>query len=256
MAQSPRAAARSDSEKNSRDGMTLDRLNLVGGKRRRRKDASDADASSPPRAYHHGDLRAALLSAAEEELAENGVEGFTLRGCARRAGVSHAAPAHHFKDVRALLTEVAASGFERLTDLTAGFGRAAPKGTIEHLVEIARGYVTFALRYPPQFRLIFRGDRLDGGNARYGAAGEAAFRVPVEAVGAFYGAAEPMADPELAARVVGLWSLVHGFSELMLDGLFDRNVGGDRKTLIDTVVPSIIRQFFAGSGRPPRRAKG
>lgn len=237
--------------------MTIDRLNLVGARRgRRRKAQSDADASSPPRGYHHGDLRAALLAAAEDELAENGVEGFTLRGCARRAGVSHAAPAHHFKDVRALLTEVAAGGFERLTDLTAGFGEAAPKGTIEHLVEIARGYVTFALRHPAQFRLIFRGDRLDGSNERYRAAGEAAFRVPVEAVAAYFRSADPMADPELAARVVGLWSLVHGFSDLMLDGLFDRNVGGDRKTLIDTVVPSIIRQFFAGSGKPPRRAKG
>jgi AcrR family transcriptional regulator len=233
--------------------MTIDRLNLVGARRgRRRKAQSDADASSPPRGYHHGDLRAALLAAAEDELAENGVEGFTLRGCARRAGVSHAAPAHHFKDVRALLTEVAAGGFERLTDLTAGFGAAAPKGTIEHLVEIARGYVTFALRHPAQFRLIFRGDRLDGSNERYRAAGEAAFRVPVEAVAAYFRSADPMADPELAARVVGLWSLVHGFSDLM----FDRNVGGDRKTLIDTVVPLIIRQFFAGSGNPPRRAKG
>ena len=60
--------------------------------------------------YHHGDLRAALIAAAEEELAENGVDGFTLRGCARRAGVSHAAPAHHFKDVRALFTALATVG--------------------------------------------------------------------------------------------------------------------------------------------------
>ena len=59
-------------------------------------------------AYHHGDLRKALLDAAEAELAEKGVEGFTLRGCAKRAGVSHAAPAHHFKDANALLTALAA----------------------------------------------------------------------------------------------------------------------------------------------------
>jgi AcrR family transcriptional regulator len=63
------------------------------------------------RSYHHGDLRAALLAAAERELAANGVESFTLRGCARRAGVSHAAPAHHFPDVR-LLTEMAIMGFQ------------------------------------------------------------------------------------------------------------------------------------------------
>ena len=58
----------------------------------------------------------ALLVAAEAELAEKGVEGFTLRGCAKRAGVSHAAPAHHFKDANALLTALAADGFERFVE--------------------------------------------------------------------------------------------------------------------------------------------
>ena len=48
--------------------------------------------------YHHGDLRNALLAAAEVELTEKGIEGFSLRGVAKRAGVSHAAPAHHFRD--------------------------------------------------------------------------------------------------------------------------------------------------------------
>src|SRR5688572_25193146 len=73
--------------------------------------------------YHHGDLRAALISAAEEELVEKGVDGFTLRGCARRAGVSHAAPAHHFKDVRALFTALATIGLRRLAETTERFGR-------------------------------------------------------------------------------------------------------------------------------------
>ena len=64
-------------------------------------------------AYHHGDLRKALLVAAEAELVEKGLEGFTLRCCAKRAGVSHAAPAHHFKDANALLTALATEGYER-----------------------------------------------------------------------------------------------------------------------------------------------
>ncbi|MEI5579289.1 helix-turn-helix domain-containing protein, partial [Streptomyces brasiliscabiei] len=63
--------------------------------------------------YHHGDLRRALLVAAEHELEEKGIEGFSLRGVAKRAGVSHAAPLHHFKDTRALLTALAGVGFER-----------------------------------------------------------------------------------------------------------------------------------------------
>ena len=209
--------------------------------------------------YHHGDLRAALLAAAESELAENGVEGFTLRGCARRASVSHAAPAHHFRDVRALLTELAADGFERLAEITERFGRAAPPGSSEHLVEAARGYVTFAAGYPNHFGLIFRMDRLDRENERYLKAGAAAFRVPVEAVGAYYGSSDPMSDPELAARVIGIWSIVHGFSVLMLAGQFDAHAGGSRETLIDQLLPTIVRHYFPlpakGSGADRKRLK-
>eukprot|EP01036_Dinobryon_divergens_P003443 gene3443-4542_t len=62
-----------------------------------------APPSAEGRSYHHGDLRAALLAAAEDELAARGVEGFSLRQVAKRAGVSHAAPAHHFGDAAGLL---------------------------------------------------------------------------------------------------------------------------------------------------------
>ena len=72
-----------------------------------------SEGSGQAHPYHHGDLRNALVAAAEAELAEHGIEGFTLRGCAKRAGVSHAAPAHHFGDAAGLLTAVAAAGFER-----------------------------------------------------------------------------------------------------------------------------------------------
>jgi len=71
--------------------------------------------AKPADRYHHGDRRDALLLAGEGVLAEREVKGFTLRECARRAGVSHAAPAHHFSDVRGFLSELAAVGFDRLT---------------------------------------------------------------------------------------------------------------------------------------------
>src|SRR5271155_3547747 len=66
--------------------------------------------------YHHGDLRAALLKSAGEIIRDSGLEGLTLRACARKAGVSHGAPAHHFGNVTGLLTELAADGFERLAE--------------------------------------------------------------------------------------------------------------------------------------------
>jgi AcrR family transcriptional regulator len=197
-------------------------------------------------AYHHGDLRAALIAAAEEELAENGVDGFTLRGCARRAGVSHAAPAHHFKDVRALFTALATIGLRRLADVTEAFGREAPAGTADHFVAIGRGYVTFAVENPAYFRLIFRAGLLDRDNADFQAAGAAAFAVPVAAVGAAFGSSDPMADPGLAPIVVGLWSIVQGFSDLLLSDQFRKAVeGGDRRVLIERLLPPIIARFVS-----------
>lgn len=203
--------------------------------------------------YHHGDLRAALISAAEEELVEKGVDGFTLRGCARRAGVSHAAPAHHFKDVRALFTALATIGLRRLAETTEAFGREAPAGTLDHFTAIGRGYVTFAIENPAYFRLIFRSDSLDSDNPDLIAAGKAAFGVPVAAVGAYCGSADPMAEPELVPLVIGLWSIVHGFSELLLSGqLTKRGAVADRKMLVEQLLPAIVSRFVSDlpSSRP------
>src|SRR5215467_13991994 len=71
----------------------------------------------PARSYHHGNLHGQLVTAAEQILSEKGVEGFTLREAARRAGVSPAAPAHHFKDATGLLTGVATLGFAELAQM-------------------------------------------------------------------------------------------------------------------------------------------
>ncbi len=83
------------------------------------------------RAYHHGDLRRALLAAALEAIEESGPAALSLRDLARRAGVSHAAPAHHFGDKAGLLTALAAEGFDLLAD-------SADRGRADDLLE-ARG---------------------------------------------------------------------------------------------------------------------
>lgn len=208
----------------------------------------DGRAGAGRDAYHHGDLRAALIAAAEEELAENGVDGFTLRGCARRAGVSHAAPAHHFKDVRALFTALATIGLRRLADMTEAFGREAPAGTVDHFIAIGRGYVTFAVDNPAYFRLIFRAELLDRSDPDFQAAGAAAFAVPVAAVGACFGSSDPMADPGLAPIVVGLWSIVQGFSDLLLSDQFRKAIeAGGRQELVERLLPPIIARFVSES---------
>src|SRR5215475_1526755 len=101
-------------------------------------------------AYHHGDLREALIKATDAILAERGLEGFTLREAARRAGVSPAAPAHHFGSAAGLLTEVAISGFQELTRfLRTGASKASdPEARLRHQ---GVSYVRFALTYPGRF---------------------------------------------------------------------------------------------------------
>src|SRR5690348_18281996 len=108
----------------------------------------------PRRSYHHGNLREALLQGALRVIAEFGPAAFTLREVARRAGVSHNAPYRHFRDKDELLALVATQGFERLT--TAMKRYAARGSTAQERFRLCgRGYVSFALRWPQHFLVMF-----------------------------------------------------------------------------------------------------
>src|SRR5215467_6476697 len=122
------------------------------------------ERKSARRAYHHGDLRRQLIVAAEQIIRERGVDGFTLREAARRVGVSPAAPAHHFKDARGLLTEVAALGFRDFGDALEAADKKGGADPAERLRLQAAAYVRFALQHPARFQLMFRSDQLDAGN--------------------------------------------------------------------------------------------
>ncbi len=184
----------------------------------KKKKPARRSPSQRTRTYHHGDLATALVEAAEAVLTERGVEGFTLRECARRAGVSHAAPAHHFKDARGLLTEVAAVGFERLTEAQKRAREAEPD-LKNLLVATGTAYVGFALAHPAQFQVMFQSGLLDHSNERFVTAGRAAFAVYVETYSAVHGItikpdAEKVSDPAILRQ----WALVHGFATLAIQG--------------------------------------
>src|SRR6476469_9901859 len=110
--------------------------------------------------YHHGDLANALRRAAVDVIDERGMAGFSLREVARRAGVSHTAPAHHFGDVKGLLTSVAAEGFEALRQVTS---EAAARHTepVEQLRAIGEAYVALARSNPGHCVVMFRTDLVD-----------------------------------------------------------------------------------------------
>jgi AcrR family transcriptional regulator len=173
--------------------------------------------AAPPgrdRRYHHGDLRAALLASAEAELEERGIEAFSLRSVAKRAGVSHAAPAHHFGDVNGLLTALAAEGFRQF--LAAQRRREAQAGPApeDQLVAAGLGYVAFARDRPALFRLIFNSERPDFGHPDLALASREAFQHLVDQVRAIAGR-DPRTDAAAMLDVAGLWSVVHGIADLM-----------------------------------------
>lgn len=159
--------------------------------------------------YHHGNLRAALLTAAEAELVEQGVEGFSLRSVARRAGVSHAAPKHHFGDTAGLLTALAAEGFRLFTAAQlAREAEAAPDATSQ-LLAAGLGYVDFACARPALFRLIFTSKRVDESAPVLLDAGGAAYQHLAGRIEAAGGR-----EPDIAA----VWAIVHGLADLIMAG--------------------------------------
>lgn len=159
--------------------------------------------------YHHGNLRAVLLTAAEAELTEAGVEGFSLRSVARRAGVSHAAPKHHFGDTGGLLTALAAEGFRAFVAAQTAREAQAGDAAADRLLASGLGYVDFACARPALFRLIFTSRRIDESAAELVDAGSAAYLHLANGVMAMGGR-----EGDIAA----FWATAHGLAELMMSG--------------------------------------
>lgn len=193
---------------------------------------------TPKHAYHHGDLRGALLRAAEEELTEKGMEGFTLRGCAKRAGVSHAAPAHHFKDANALLTELAAIGFERFTEAMHARQRQAGDDPRWRLINAGLGYIDFAKANPALFGLMFSSFRTDFETAHLKDHSSAAFHLLVASVAAARHTT-PSNDPRLLRDVAAAWATAHGLADLVMSNrmpFLDAISGGDIEGLYADII--------------------
>jgi AcrR family transcriptional regulator len=170
--------------------------------------------------YHHGDLHDALLQAARRVADRDGLNGLTLRAVAREAGVSHAAPAHHFGDITGLLSELAAMGFEAFSAQMDGAATCEAGRAGEAAQQKASAYVAFARDNPCLFQLMFRAERLDRTRPALQAASQKAFAKLALIVGERRGEAIDLDHLTLAqaAGIARLWSLVHGFAMLRLDG--------------------------------------
>lgn len=176
------------------------------------KKSSDKTASQRATAYHHGDLRTALVKAARDILEnKGGFEALSLRAAARKAGVSQAAPYHHFADKQALLDAVAAEGFESLHAAMA-MRVARETEPLARLQASGLGYIAFATENPALFRLMFTGVELSGGDAQLHAARDSAYRIFQDAV-----IAAAPADAAIPIICLSLWARVHGLAKLILE---------------------------------------
>jgi AcrR family transcriptional regulator len=179
--------------------------------------------------YHHGDLKAVILSHAATLVAERGADGISLRELARAAGVSHAAPAHHFTDRRGLFTALATEGFRLLA---AALADARPM-----FVDAARAYVRFALDHRGHYAVMFDKSLYDAADPELAAAEAAAGEELSRGVGSLEDA-HARDDPKTAA--LAAWSLVHGFSLLWANGAVDTEANP-----LETV-ERIARMLFDG----------
>lgn len=168
------------------------------------------------KAYHHGDLRRALIEAAVGVLADKGVDGFSLRETARRAGVSPGAPKHHFSDTRALLTAIATDAFVQLSERLEAAALTG-KTRAQRLSAQAEAYVIFALDHPARFDLMWRTAALDQADTAYIEAGDRAFAALDRLVRGDDARTSIRTDPVMAPSIA-CWSLVHGLARLALDG--------------------------------------
>lgn len=196
--------------------------------------------AAPRKTYHHGDLHQTLIAAAEAELIEKGLEGFSLRGCAKRAGVSHAAPAHHFKDADALLSALAAEGFDRLNESMVKAMDAVDGGMMEKFVASGVGYVDFACANPALFHLMFGSKRPDHDSPRLSESGGRAFGVLTGNVLAMTGR-DYATDPAAGEDVIAAWAMVHGLSELLIGGKLHLPADMPRPAF-EALISAIIRR--------------
>nr|WP_246461088.1 TetR/AcrR family transcriptional regulator [Nocardia transvalensis] len=180
-------------------------------------------------------MRTTLLRAAADQIAAEGVDAVSLRALAQRAGVSHAAPAHHFGNRQGLLTALAIEGFDLLAEeLRAAAG---------DFRDVAIAYIRFARNHPGHFDVMFRRDLLRGDDERLAAARA---RSGAElSSGVTYLAVAP--EGRRAAQLAA-WSLVHGFASLWREGALEGSqLGGDDPEELARHMVAAVE--FAGAGR-------
>jgi AcrR family transcriptional regulator len=171
------------------------------------------------------DLRQRILEVSEKLLETEGLGALSMREVARRSGVTHQAPYHHFADRETILAELVTRGFQELARrLARANDRYGDGDRLGAAVESGQAYVGFAIDHPGVFRIMFRSEVCDP--ARFPAArqaGDSAYRELERLVALVHGEAE-------VAQLSGVyWGQVHGLASLIVDGPIGQQLGSVRE---------------------------
>lgn len=166
------------------------------------------------------DVREAVFAAAREVLAENGPAHLSLREVARRAGVSHQAPYHHWKTKQDLLDDIAGRGFQSLDRSMAEAQAIAPSGPRDQLIACGLGYWLYATKNPADYKLMMNRDHVVvGRNTLLAAHATGAYARVLEAVRAVRQQGDlAVSEDDVSVDAHAHWALVHGLSWFSIEG--------------------------------------
>jgi AcrR family transcriptional regulator len=191
-----------------------------------------------PRPYHHGNLRQALLRAAEATLEARGVQELSLRELSRELGVSHASPQRHFATKQDLIDALAIRGFEQLSSTVGKAAEARGQDFNARLTKAAFAYVGFALKHPALFALMFEAKRRPGMLPELKTALIAAFSHIPKILKEGQEAGKIIAgDPDRLALTLG--AALHGLVAMSIEGKI-------RGVALKAVVPETVRHVLNG----------
>ena len=166
------------------------------------------------RAYHHGNLKEALIQAARELIKEKGPAGFTFADAARSAGVSAAAPYRHFRDRDALMADVARRGFEAFAAALAKAWNDGRPDPIVAFENVGKAYLHFAGTKPAYYAAMFESGLAPDTYDELREAADRAFAVLRQAAEAVSAVLPGERRPPAAMIAFHAWSLAHGIASL------------------------------------------
>ena len=190
--------------------------------------------------YHHGNLREELLKAAMGILDESGIEAVTIRQVARKVGVGHSAPANHFADKRALLTQLAIDTFIELGELIKRDLQLAPQGLSEKVRVFNDTLIEFGLSQPNRYRLLWRRDYLDNDSIELNGAMDVIYDALLATL-----ATDKKSNISVESKAIALWSMLQGYVTMRIDGNLepkqDEVSGKDRQqAIVDVLLNGLI----------------